>query len=187
LIVGNELLVGSGQIPAEFPGIVVEGLAAEMPKEAMAGFLVRTQDRIQIQENNLAQTQARINGPGQESLGEANGILIRLRLRVESGLQEPQPFRHQHGQMHQGTSQETSPCNHGNCDPPNSDPPGNANQYGPGSAAESGYGPGPGNGTCDNPGGCDPAGDANHYGQHNNNNNQNDHHSNQNNGKGGGQ
>ncbi len=140
-------------------------LAAEMPEEAMAGFLVRTQDRIQIQENNLTQTQARINGPGEESLGQANGILTRLRLRVESGLQEPQLFRHQHGQMHQGTSQETGPCNNGNCDPPHSGPPGNANQYGPGSAAESSYGPGPGDGICDNPDGCEPAGDANHYGQ----------------------
>lgn len=134
-------------------------LAAGMPEDAMAGFLLRTQDRIRIQENDLAQTQARINGPGEEPIAQANGILTRLRLRVESGLQEPQLFRRQHGRMSEGTPQQTGPCNNGECQSPNSDPPGNANQYGPGST---GYGPGPGdaNGVCNNPGGCQSAGNG---------------------------
>ncbi|MCL4263458.1 MAG: hypothetical protein KJ069_09590, partial [Anaerolineae bacterium] len=135
-------------------------LAAQMPDEAMIGFLVQTRDRIRTQENDLAQAQEHVSGAGEASLEQANGLLNRLRLQIENGLQEPQLFRRQHGHMPEGAPREAGPCNDGNCEPA-----GNANQYGQDPANEGHNGASYGDGNCGDAADCVPAGNANQYGQ----------------------
>lgn len=135
-------------------------LAAGMPDEAMAGFLVQTRDRIRTQENALVQAQERVSGPGEASLQQANGLLNRLRLQIENGLQEPQLFRRQHGHTPEGAPREAGPCNDGNCEPA-----GNANQYGQDPANEGHNGASYGDGNCGDAADCVPAGNANQYGR----------------------
>ncbi len=137
-------------------------LAAYMPDEAMNTFLIQTQERIQTQTQNLTHTQARVSGPAQETLDLANGVMSQVRQQVETGLQEPQTFRWQHGNTQAGKPQENGPCNTGECEPV-----GDQNQFGQ-DENNTGHN-GPGDGICDNPDGCEPVGDQHQYGQDENN------------------
>ncbi|MCB8944453.1 MAG: hypothetical protein H6658_11955 [Ardenticatenaceae bacterium] len=135
-------------------------LAAQMPEEAMAGFLLQTQDRLRIMAQDLIKTRTRVSDPQNASLEQANGLLTRLRLQVENGLQEPQLFRRQQGNMPEGTPREAGPGNNDDFEPA-----GNANQYGPGPGSTEPQGPNDDPGNCDNTADCEPVGEANQYGQ----------------------
>ena len=135
-------------------------LAAASPEGAMATLLVQAQTMVQNQEQAMAQAQMGVADTAVNRLQQANQILSRTRAAIETGLQDPQTFRHQRGQIPDEMPQLPTPCPDGACGPidempqPIQPPPGN------------GYpGPGLGQQDCDTPGTCAPAGDENHYGQ----------------------
>ncbi len=135
-------------------------LAAASPEGAMTTLLVQAQTMVQNQEQAMMNVQMGLGDTAVNRLQQANQILTRTRAAIETGLQDPQTFRHQHGQIPDEMPQPPAPCPDGNCGPrdempqPVQPPLGN------------GYpGPGMGNGECNTPGSCDPMGDENHYGQ----------------------
>ncbi len=148
-------------------------LAAQLPDEAMHGWLIQAQQMIQAQEQALTQTQARVAGPAQEPLQQASRYLHQAGQEVEAGLQDPQTFRWRHGENRPsdvtpqptpspvpdptGTPGPATPCPNGDCQPV-----GDQHRYGP-QAEQPGPGAPGGNpdGTCTD---CQPVGDENRYG-----------------------
>ncbi len=148
-------------------------LAAQLPDEAMHGWLIQAQQMIQAQEQALIQAQAGAAGPAQEPLQQASRYLNQAGQEVETGLQDPQTFRWRHagGRPSDATPQPTpspvpdptgtpgpaTPCPNGDCQPA-----GDQHRYGP-QPEQSGPGAPGGNpdGTCTD---CQPAGDQHRYG-----------------------
>lgn len=92
-------------------------LAAQLPDETMMHLLTQAQEMVHTQEQALVAAQANVAGPAQDALQQANGMPAQVRETIAAGLQDPQTFRWQHGNMPEGIPQENGPCNIGDCEP----------------------------------------------------------------------
>ncbi|HFQ93722.1 MAG TPA: hypothetical protein ENK32_06915 [Anaerolineae bacterium] len=136
-------------------------LAAQMPESEMTALLLQAQTIAQHQQEAITAAQVvASDNLAAAALEHAGQILSHTHDDIQSGLQDPQTFRSNHGHIPHQPSQPPAPCPDGSCGPgdempqPVQPPPGN------------GYpGPGMGDGECNTPGSCDPMGDENHYGQ----------------------
>ncbi len=143
-------------------------LTTQAPAEEMPGVLNQARQMLQIQERELAQTQAQVGEPARAALQQTNRLLNRVGQAVDAGLQDPQTFRWQyrHGlpdevipapdQPGSGEPGGNPACPTGDCEPVGDQ---YQHQYGPNEATPGQHGE-----PCQT-GNCEPVGDANHYGQ----------------------